>query len=299
MKRLVVLTIALCFFVLWTSDIVHSQDELKIWEEFVASLKNDTFSLEDIWPEYAAKETLMRWMQNLCKAAERQGTWSDWEAAPEIFHVENYIHFLVNLNIGGQKQTRCLTFLKKNGKWFFARMEMIFLRLDKISSLPTSQFPDTTEQQKAWMREEIYWSKLILNFYIPLVKEKGKDFVLNLLKDGPGYFVGAKTWVPFVPPHRAFILWLCWHQAHLRGNHVTLEKLNDHEALVRMQTHFFWIYKSASHLKPIIPMDDYRQIFETLWQDRANNAGWKLDITYSDEECLECVFRFTREESQS
>jgi hypothetical protein len=148
------------------------------------------------------------------------------------------------------------------------------------------------------MREEMYWSKIILNFFIPLAQEKGKNFVFNLLKDGAGYFVAAKTWVPFVPSHRAFILWLCWDQAHLKGNRVTLEKLSDHEALIRMQTHFFWIYKAAAHLKPNIPFVDYRQMFETIWQDRAKNAGWNLEITYSDDECLECVFRFTREESQ-
>lgn len=299
MKRPIALLILICFSVLWTSNFANSQDELEIWKEFVTSLKNGTFALEDIWPEYAAKETLMGWMQNLCKVAERQGTWSDWEATPEIFPVENYIHFLVNLNIGGQEQTRCLTFIKKNGKWYLARMEMIFLRLDKISSLPTSKFPDAPEKQKAWMREEIYWSKIILNFYIPLAQEKGKNFVFNLLKDGAGYFVAAKTWVPFVPPHRAFILWLCWDQAHLRGNGVTLEKLSDKEALIRMQTHFFSLYKAASHLKPLVPFDDYRQMFEILWQDRAKNAVWKLEITYTDEECLECIFRFTRKESQS
>ncbi len=299
MKRPIALLILICLSVLWTSYFAHSHDELKIWKEFVTSFKNGTFSLEDIWPEYAAKETLMEWMQNLRKVAEKQGTWSDWEAIPEIFPVENYIHFLVKLNIGGQEQTRCLTFLRKDGKWYFARMEMIFLRLDKISSLPASKFPDAPEEQKAWMREEIYWSKIILNFYIPLAQEKGKNFVFNLLKDGAGYFVGAKTWVPFVLPHRAFILWLCWDQVHLKGNRVTLEKLSDKEALIRMQTHFFWLYKAASHLKLRIPFDDYRQMFETIWQDRAKNAGWNLEISYTDEECLECVFRFTRKESQS
>jgi hypothetical protein len=287
----------MCLSVLWTSNISHSQDGLKIWKDFVTKFKNGTFSLEDIWPEYTPKETLMGWMQDLRRVAERQGTWSDWEATPEIFPVENYIHFLVKLNIGGQNQTRCLTFLNKDGRWYFSHMEMIFLRLDKISSLPTSEFPDVPEQRKAGMREEMYWSKIILNFYNPLAKEKGKNFVFNLLKDGAGYFVAAKTWVPFVPSHKAFILWLCWDQAYLKGNRVTLEKLNDYEAIVRMQAYFFWLYKATSHLKTNIPFDDYRQMFETIWQDRAKNSGWNLEITYTDEECLECVFRFTRKES--
>lgn len=82
-------------------------------------------------------------------------------------------------------------------------------------------------------------------FYTVLTREKGKDFFHNLMRDGAGYYLAAKTWIPFVPPQRAFVLYLC---------------------------------------------EDYRRIFETIWQDRAVNAGWNLDIAYEDPEGLECVF---------
>ena len=66
------------------------------------------------------------------------------------------------------------------------------------------------------------------------------------------------------------------------------------DAVVILQTHFFYLYKRAGHLKQQIPFEDYRQIFETIWQDRAANAGWHLDITYEDPEGLKCVFHFTK-----
>ncbi len=133
-----------------------------------------------------------------------------------------------------------------------------------------------------------------------LIKDKGKPFVLDMLKDGTGYFVWAKSRVPFLPPHRAFIVFLCWEQAHLRGldsygNGVRLENLTDKEAVVRLSPIYFMLYEAASHLKPQISFEDYKEIFETIWQDRARAAGWNLAIEYLNAKgSTECVFRFTR-----
>lgn len=165
-------------------------------------------------------------------------------------------------------------------------MEYIFIRLDKISELPTSEFPDISEEQKAWAREEIFWSNMINMFYNPLVKEKGKKAVLGLFKDGGGYFMGAKTWVPFVPPHKAFIYYLCWEQAHLRGNPVTLVHLSESEAIVEIQSIYFALYRNTSHMRQKISFEDYRQIFETIWQDRAMKANWNLKIEYEGDHVI-------------
>jgi hypothetical protein len=35
----------------------------------------------------------------------------------------------------------------------------------------------------------------------------------------------------------------------------------------------------------MVSFDDYRQMFETVWTDRARSAGWKLDFTYRNESC--------------
>ncbi len=80
----------------------------------------------------------------------------------------------------------------------------------------------------------------------------------------------------------------------LRGNLVSLERLDENEALVKMQTHFFFLYKRASHLKTWIGFADYRRLFETIWTDRAEAAGWKVDFRYEDDEGLRCVLRFIK-----
>jgi len=87
---------------------------------------------------------------------------------------------------------------------------------------------------------------------------------LNWLKDGAGYFLAAKTWVPFVEPEKAFILHLCWEQANLRRNKVTLEKLDENAAMIRIRPLLSDIYLQASHLKQQISFDDYVQIFATI-----------------------------------
>jgi hypothetical protein len=66
-----------------------------------------------------------------------------------------------------------------------------------------------------------------------LSREKGKDYAFDWFRDGAGYFLEARTWVPLVPPGRAFILYLCWEQSNLLGNNVTLHKLDDSEALAK------------------------------------------------------------------
>jgi hypothetical protein len=54
---------------------------------------------------------------------------------------------------------------------------------------------------------------------------------------------------------------------------------------------YFLLYQHTSHLKQQISFEDYRLIFETVWQDRATQAGWNLEIRYAEDEC---VFHFTK-----
>jgi hypothetical protein len=269
-------------------------DDLAIWKEFVSALKAGTLAVDQIRPLYGTdKELLLKWLNDLMTATRDNGALSDWDA-PEIIPVENLVHFVVKLRIGREMTTeRSLSFIKEGGRWYFGHMENIMVRLDKIPPPPTSEFPPLPEDTMTWQRNEILWSDLV-RIYLTTAAKNGKDFALSLFKTGDGYFVGAKSWVPFVPPARAFILYLCWAESRLYGNLVTLEKLTDEEAVVSLQTHYFFLYKRSSHMRQWLPFGEYRTLFETIWQDRAANAGWKLNIEYKDPECLQVVFRFRR-----
>ncbi|OGD17202.1 MAG: hypothetical protein A2V76_01815 [Candidatus Aminicenantes bacterium RBG_16_63_14] len=272
----------------------NAPDDPAIWKEFVASLKAGTLTVDRIRPLYGTdKELHLKWLKDLMKATGDNGALSDWDA-PEIIPVGNLVHFVVKLRIGREMTTeRSLSFIKEGGRWYFGHMENIMIRLDRIPPPPTSEFPPLPEETMTWQRNEILWSDLV-RIYLATAKQNGRDFALNLFKTGDGYFVGAKSWVPFVPPARAFILYLCWAESRLYGNLVTLEKLTDEEAVVRMQTHFFFLYQRSSHMRQWLSFEEYRTIFETIWQDRAKNAGWKLAIEYQDPECLQVVLHFTK-----
>jgi hypothetical protein len=282
--------IIFCCASLW--DIAYCQDDLRIWNEFIITLKSGKITIEKIKPHQALGDSYKPILLGYLDSVKTQAAPEDWNAKPEVFRIENRIQYIIPWSTRGQKVTYCFSFVIENSNWYFQHLEAIFIRLDKISQLPVSDFPDISDQQKNWAREEIYWSFVVLNFYLPVAKEKGKEYARGLLKDGGGYFVGAKTWVPFAAPHKAFILYLCWEQAKLRGNDVTLVKLEDNEAIVQLNAQFFALYFIASHLKPKISIEDYKQIFETIWQDRASSAGWALDIQYTED--YRVTFHFKR-----
>ena len=264
----------------------HAQQENNIWPEFVAQLKNGQFSPDQIRPyEGISKTTMFGFLSQMRKGA----TWSEWETSPETHRVGNQVHYLIPLTIDGARGTYCFTFLTEGEKWYFQHLESITVRLDKTGPPPVSTFPDVSEAQKAWMCNEILVHEQVRLFNL-LAKEKGREFAFDWFKDGFGYFMEARTWVPFVPVSRAFILYLCWEQANLRGNSVTLEKLDDREAIITLEPHYLRFY-SETDVGHQISADDYRALFESIWQDRAEKAGWKLQITYKGNTC---VFHLTR-----
>lgn len=280
------------FFIASSFSPAFGQDDLRIWKEFVAALKGGKITVDNIRPYEQLGDQYKPILLGFLDSARTQALPTDWDAEPEIIRTDNRIQYLIPLTSRTQNVSYCFSFIMEGSQWYFQHLEAIFIRLDKLSKLPTSEFPDVSEAQKNWAREEIYWSFVIINLYLPTVEEKGKQYALDMLKDGGGYFVGARSWVPFAPPQKAFILYLCWEQANLRGNEVALVKLEDNEAIVRLNTHFFALYFTAGHLKPRISLDDYKRIFETIWQDRAKNAGWNVEIEYAKD--FKITFHFKR-----
>ena len=270
----------------------RSQDDLSIWKEFITMLKGGRMTAEKIRPYEQLGDKYKPILLGYLDSVRTQAAPEDWTAEPEVIRIGNRTQYVVPWSTGSQKVNYCFSFIIEGSQWYFQHLEAVFIRLDKVSGLPTSDFPDISKEQKDWAREEIYWSFVILNFYLPVAKEKGKEYALGMLRDGGGYFVGARSWVPFAPPHKAFVLYLCWEQAKLRGNDVTLEKLEDNEAIVYLNTHFFAVYFVAAHLKSRISLEDYKDIFETIWQDRASSAGWNLRISYSPDHRV--TLHFTR-----
>jgi len=268
------------------------QGDLSIWREFVAALKKGEITPNLMKPYY---EEFKQPLLGFLKEVREKASWAEWEAVPEIHRVGKQVHFLIPLTFDAHRTDYVFSFLDEADRWYFQHLEAINIRLDKTGAPPTSIFPDVPEETKAHIREETHWSREVRVFNT-LVQAKGREFAFDFFRDGNGYFLASRTWVPFIEPSRAFILYLCWEQANLIGNQVILEKLEDREAVARLNTAFFRLYKVTGHLRQQILFEDYRRIFETIWQDRARAAGWELRIEYIDKDypAAECILYFNK-----
>jgi hypothetical protein len=279
------LLLYICAVVLFASAAQNS-DEARIWNEFVAAVKQGEINEQRVRPYLEAlRPQMVKWLKMIGESV----SWDELRAKPEVFRDGNEIHYLTTLTLGGTKDSYCFTLITEGGQWYFRHMESIAIRLDKIAAPPVSSFPEIQEQKKSWMREERQTVKQVQLFRF-LAKEKGSDFAYAWFKDGAGYALEARTWVPFLPVPRAFVLYLCWEQASLNGNPVTLERLDENEAVVRIEPRYFRLHAQTG-IGLAIPEEDYRRLFETIWVDRAAAAGWDLHIEYAGRKC---VFRFSR-----
>jgi len=263
-----------------------AQQDYQVWRDFVRDLRSDQLTEDHLRPLYVTMPVMQQFLQTMRAKAD----WREWETPPEVQHRDDTVYYILPLTFNGQKNTFCFTFVTSQGNWYLQHFESILLRLDKIGSPPISVFPDVEDSQKQWMREEIAVSEQI-RLFNSLVQEKGRKAALDWFRDGLGYGVSAVTWVPLVPAHRAFILYLCWEQMRLRGSRVTLERLDDTHAVVSLEPIFLRLYAETSHLREQISKEDFRAIFDTVWQDRAAAAGWKLDISCEE---TRCILSFTR-----
>jgi hypothetical protein len=252
-------------------------DNISIWQGFIWLLTNDKISSVKLRPYH---DSLTGPMLSFLKNFAQKITLRDKTVVPKVYQVKDKVHYIVSLD----DDNYCLSFVVDKDIWYFQHVECVFIRLDSVTA-PTNAFPDISEDQKNWIRQEIDISNKI-RLYNFIVKTKDKDFALNWFMDGEGYLLAARTWVPFVSPERAFILYLCWEQSNLLGNKTKLEHLDGNHATVRLKPLYIEIYNKAVHIKQQIKYADYISIFEATWYDRSIKAGWKLNISYESEECI-------------
>ncbi len=291
-RRVVTGAVLIAVALLFAGPSAARSDDLAIWSDFLHALRSGGMADSSRYRTYdpALRAPMMAMLETL----RGMLVWDSCTVAPEVVRVGDQVHFIVPLVLrekgATDRGTFCFTFVGRPERWYFQHLESILLRLDRIGPAPVSVFPDLPEEQKAWMRDELQTSADITH-YVTLAREKGRDAAQRWFWDGAGYALAARAWVPFVPPERAFILYLCWEQANLRGQKVTLEALDDTTARVRLTPRYFELYRRAAHLRTQVGEAEYRELFESIWTDRATQGGWRLAFTYEGDDC---VFRFTR-----
>lgn len=267
--------------------------DLVVWREFVARLRADSLTVADVdpYPELAHlegfRETLLGFLRKMAASAR----WEEWARIQEAHRVGENLHVIAHLSEGEGDSDYVFTFRDADSRWYFRHLEAITVRLDRIGALPTSEFPDVKPTMRLWMAEEKRVTEQVRLFGF-LEKEKGRDFALNWFKDGRGYFVGVKTWVPYLEPGRAFVLYLCFEQSRLRGDEVTLRRLDTAGAEVHLRSNYLRMHDRTAHIKNMISLADFRALFEAEWRDRADKAGWLIQFEYGPDGAVD--FRLTR-----
>jgi len=267
--------------------------EHQIWRDFLTELRNG--DLENPARFRTHYDNLVEPNIRVLNSIRDNAIPNSLDKEPEIHRVGDNIHYLLPIRWkstpSAEPSIFCFSLVLEEDHWYFQHLENVFIRLDQVGQLPTSQFPDLPEDRKAFMRDEFQVGKDVRLFNY-LVEKEGREYALNWFLDGDGYALAAKVWVPFVPPERAFILYLCWDLANLRGEDVTLVELNEQDAVVHWRSpRYFALYMQTGHLRQQIAAEDYAAIFERIWEDRARAGGWEL-VMEQVEDVIE--LRFTR-----
>ena len=86
---------------------------------------------------------------------------------------------------------------------------------------------------------------------------------------------------PYFIPRKAFVVLIAWHEHRLGGEKVSIEEFTDSRCVLRFSDHiWFRLYDITGHLRNIVPREEYREIFENIWEDRAEKNEWQISFEY-------------------
>lgn len=193
---------------------------------------------------------------------------------------EKYI-FHIPLDDGWEVR---MDFVLENGVYKLSSMDCYTLPLKKIDRLPFNCFEPLTEKQEARMREEYRITKMV-NDFVRLKNIIGKEKALEWFKDGEGEQAGVCVWMPYFTKRKAFTAYSAWIQNRLYGEDVYITAFSEeYSELIFKNSNWLFLYKTAVHLKRMISDDEYLELYETIWKDRAVCNGYMAEISYEEDD---------------
>lgn len=175
-----------------------------------------------------------------------------------------------------------------NDEWRLQFIECITLPVHDIAVLPYVDFKALPEKEVE-IRAEKEVSRLIY-FYNQFKKLLGKQKAMEMFYDGAGEVLGARSWVPFFDEPRSYIAYAAWMQNRIYGEHVELLEFDEKCCRLRFRGHLWRkIYQMTGHIANMIDYEEYIDIFESIWKNRASESGWTVRFIYHEED-TELVF---------
>lgn len=252
----------------------------QIWTEFCSKMRHDKLEPDDFVAEMQPFLSVF-----LCgSGAEKRR--------------EKFLSAPYKVLTGNEKQsviTHCtdddyrFDFVQAGNTWVLAFIECITLPVADIAPLPYADFKDLPEKEPQ-IRSEKEISRLVF-FYNRFKELQGKQKALEMFCDGQGESLCARSWVPFYSDRRSYIAYAAWMESRIHGEQVEIIKFDEKCCCLRFRQHLWRrMYTMTGHIREMISYEEYMDIFEAIWRDRASANGWLLEIRYYDED-TELTFR--------
>ena len=175
-----------------------------------------------------------------------------------------------------------------NDKWKLLFIECITLPVSDLSVMPYTAFQRLPVKETEIRREKEI-SKLIY-FYDQFRKLVGRQKAMEILFDGAGEFLCAKSWVPFFDETLSYIAYAAWIENCIYGEQVEIVSFSEQCCRLLFHKHIWRkLYTMTGHIRKMIDYEEYIDIFESIWKNRAFESGWELQVNYRDED-TELVF---------
>lgn len=253
-----------------------------LMSEFYEKLKSDSFVENDFVPEMC---TFLK--SFLTGNSRRYIREKFYNASGQTFMCEEKCCIVLNCP---DDDYRFDFKFDTEGKWQICFIECITLPVHDIRELPYSEFE--SYEKESWIRAENNISNIVSQ-YTKIKTQSDISDAQAWFRDEAGNVLAAESWVPFYAKHKAFIAYNAWYENRINGERVSIDEFGDEVCIIRFTEHLWRrVYESASHIKPVIPYDEYMELFEYIWRGRASHAGWNTEFTYGEH--YTTTIKFTR-----
>lgn len=247
----------------------------KVWLEFCNKMRQDKLRKSDFMDE-----TQLFLYPLLCGRDAGQRREKFLSSPYEVFG--NGTKWSVLLHCPDDDYRFDFLFLE-NG-WKLSFIECVTLPISDISTLPYENFKALPPEKEIDIRSEKEISRLVF-FYNQFKMLIGQQKALEMFYDGAGESLGARSWVPFYSDRLACIAYFAWLQNRIYGEQVEILKFDEESCRLRFRRHIWRkMYVTTGHMQKMIDYEEYVNLFESIWRNRALECGWTLQFIYQDED---------------
>ena len=252
---------------------MNTTPDNRLWLWIVGKFAQHDWHMEDMHPLMPGMEDMLLNILNRFSGSARL------PAHPgKVIHTGSVVHFLFTLQ--GDDGQFCASVITEGDPHYFQHLESISIDFSNPPPIPCAgnELPSLSQQQLAWIREEVSMTDRV-RLFNHLASTQSRQSALDWFKDGDGFFLAARAWIPYDEPRIAFLWYAAWSEYYLHGNPVLVQRVEPAGGSICFTDPLHWrLYRQTGHLKTQISEQDYEALFDAIWQDRARAAGWRLEI---------------------